>query len=100
MEHEAADEQLQLKAAIWRTVDQIARAEAEKMGKTVSQGFVSSLADIVYAQAVTMATDLEMFAKHGRRSTISMDDVKLCARRNDSLHELITEAAQKISRKK
>ncbi|KAI7886262.1 hypothetical protein K492DRAFT_203352 [Lichtheimia hyalospora FSU 10163] len=100
MEREVTDEQIQLKAAIWRAVDQIARAEAEKMGKTLSQAFVSSLADIVYAQAVTMATDLEVFAKHGRRSTISMDDVKLCARRNDNLLELITDAAQKISRKK
>lgn len=89
---------------------------AEKIGKTVSQGFVSSLAEIVYAQAgmwddcwlyidlteaysdhgyrfrnVCKVSYLHLHwimnrmyihqwnssSRHGRRSTISMDDVKV-----------------------
>ncbi|KAG1254035.1 hypothetical protein G6F68_011051 [Rhizopus microsporus] len=44
-----------------------------------------------------MAQDLESFAKHGRRSVISMEDVKLCARRNDTLYETISELAKDIT---
>ncbi|KAG2225422.1 hypothetical protein INT45_010058, partial [Circinella minor] len=78
-----------LQTAIWEAVNQIAQQEAAKIGKTVSTEFVASLADIVYSQAETMATDLEAFARHGKRSTISMEDVKLCARRNDGLVSII-----------
>lgn len=37
------------------------------------------------------SADLESFAKHGRRSTVTPDDVKLLARRNESLEKNITE---------
>jgi centromere protein S len=33
--------------------------------------------------------DLESFARHAGRSTISTDDVLLVARRNDALHGMI-----------
>ncbi|KAI9243724.1 kinetochore component CENP-S-domain-containing protein [Phascolomyces articulosus] len=88
-----------LQLAIWEAVNQIAEQEAAKIGKTVSNEFVASLADVVYKQAEIMATDLESFARHGKRSTISMEDVKLCARRNESLYELICQSATEISRK-
>ncbi|KAI9319030.1 kinetochore component CENP-S-domain-containing protein [Dichotomocladium elegans] len=99
------DPQRALKTALWRAVDQIARAEgiykrktgfckrkdlkacptirtlffpAAAIGKSVSHDFVASLAHVVYSQAETMALDLEAFARHARRSTIAMDDVKVC----------------------
>ncbi|KAI9492647.1 apoptosis-inducing taf9-like domain protein [Zychaea mexicana] len=94
------EDQQALKFAIWQTVDQIVQQEAQKIGKTVSSEFVTSLADVVYEQTGTMAKDLEAFARHGKRSTISMEDVKLCARRNDSLYELICQYATEISRRR
>ncbi|KAI8144125.1 kinetochore component CENP-S-domain-containing protein [Fennellomyces sp. T-0311] len=93
------DEEERLKMAIWQTVDEIAQQEARKIGKTVSSTFVSSLADVVYVQIGEMALDLEAFAKHAKRAVISMEDVKLCARRNDSLYELICQSATEITRK-
>ncbi|KAI8374587.1 kinetochore component CENP-S-domain-containing protein [Radiomyces spectabilis] len=86
-----------LRNAVWENVDQITRQEAASAGKTVSPEFVASLTDVVFKQMETMATDLEAFAKHGKRSVISMEDVKLCARRNESLHKIISDAATEIS---
>ncbi|KAI9016548.1 hypothetical protein CLU79DRAFT_763220 [Phycomyces nitens] len=45
-----------------------------------------------------MGLDLEAFARHAKRSTISIDDVKLCARRNTGLYDLVSEKADQIAR--
>lgn len=44
-----------------------------------------------------MAQDLEAFAKHAKRTVVSMEDVKLCARKNDTLHDAISELANTIA---
>ncbi|KAI8087691.1 kinetochore component CENP-S-domain-containing protein [Gilbertella persicaria] len=90
------DQKQQLLTAIWYSVNEIAKHEAQSLGKEVSEAFVASLAEIVLEQMQTMAMDLEAFATHARRAVISMDDVKLCARRNDSLYAMISEAAKDI----
>ena len=41
--------------------------------------------------AETVAQDLENFAKHAGRSTVTTDDVLLLTRRNDALHDIIKE---------
>lgn len=48
----------------------------------VSAYVEAALASLVYKQAEFLAKDLELFARHARRSTIQVEDVKLCARRN------------------
>ena len=42
----------------------------------------AALANLVYKQTETLATDMELFAKHAKRTIIQVEDVKLCARRN------------------
>ncbi|KAL1935412.1 hypothetical protein VTP01DRAFT_4552 [Rhizomucor pusillus] len=100
MEDDAREQEIQnLRTAIWYSVEQIAQHEADTIGKTLTQDFVASLADVVYKQIESMATDLEAFAKHNsKRSVINVEDVKLLARRNNSLHQLICETAEQISR--
>lgn len=39
----------------------------------------------------TVAQDLESFAKHAGRSTVTTDDVLLLTRRNDALHDIVKE---------
>ncbi|KAI8095904.1 kinetochore component CENP-S [Thamnidium elegans] len=92
------DNSQKLMAAVWQSVRTIVEEEANKLGKEVSPTFTSSLAEVVYSQMGIMATDLEAFASHGKRAGISMEDVKLCARRNDSLHELLREAAKELKK--
>ncbi|ERE81948.1 centromere protein S-like protein [Cricetulus griseus] len=43
------------------------------------------------------AKDLEMFARHAKRSTVTTEDVKLLARRSNSLLKYITEKNEEIA---
>ncbi|XP_053256897.1 centromere protein S isoform X2 [Podarcis raffonei] len=43
------------------------------------------------------AKDLEMFARHAKRSTVNLEDVKLLARRSKSLLKYITEKSEEIA---
>lgn len=106
MDFESEEEQSQvqdqphqrLQAAIWHQVNEIVKDQvARHLNKDVSEAFVASLAEVVMTQMQTMATDLEAFAVHGKRAVISMEDVKLCARRNNSLYGLISDAATEIA---
>ncbi|XP_045854432.1 centromere protein S isoform X1 [Meles meles] len=45
----------------------------------------------------TFAKDLEMFARHAKRSTINTEDVKLLARRSNSLLKYITEKNEELA---
>ncbi|KAL0079535.1 kinetochore component CENP-S-domain-containing protein [Phycomyces blakesleeanus] len=83
--------------AMWYYVEQQVIEEASSLGQTVTPEFIASLTEVVCRQAESMALDLEAFAKHAKRNTISMDDVKLCARRNPGLSELVTEIADDLT---
>ncbi|CAG8551796.1 4958_t:CDS:2 [Funneliformis mosseae] len=71
-------------------------ANAEELNVIPTQLFIASLTEMVYKQAETFAINLENFANHANRSTISMDDVKLCSRRNDELKTYISNFANSI----
>ncbi|XP_048471157.1 centromere protein S [Rhincodon typus] len=43
------------------------------------------------------AADLELFAKHGKRTTVNTDDVKLLARRSKALLNFITEKCNELA---
>ncbi|KAK9718789.1 hypothetical protein K7432_005263 [Basidiobolus ranarum] len=88
-----------LKAAIWFSVNQICKEEESSLGISITPQFIAALTEMVYKEAETVGTDLEHFAKHAKRSVISPDDVKLCARRNDSLYELLGDSAERIGDK-
>ncbi|KAF9126006.1 hypothetical protein BGW39_006998 [Mortierella sp. 14UC] len=88
-----------LKAAVWYTVGEICNAEKEKLNVAITPQLIASLAEIVYAQAETLGKDLEMFARHAKRSTINADDVKLAARRNASLYDLMGKEADRVAQR-
>ncbi|KAL7318678.1 hypothetical protein PS15m_001892 [Mucor circinelloides] len=91
-------QQQKLQTAVWHQVNEIVKDQVSRhLRKDVSEAFVASLAEVVMTQMQTMATDLEAFAGHGKRAVISMEDVKLCSRRNDSLYQLISDAAKDIA---
>ncbi|GAA6050496.1 hypothetical protein JCM3770_002626 [Rhodotorula araucariae] len=92
-----ADEPLSsqsLKAAVWYTVTKIAQEEELSLPFAASEHFVATLAEVVFQQALSLGKDLERFAKHAGRLTINADDVKLAARRNEPLYELLATSAQ------
>ncbi|KAJ1845397.1 hypothetical protein LPJ70_002520 [Coemansia sp. RSA 2708] len=52
-----------------------------------SPAFVDALAHVAGAVAETLGRDLESFARHGKRAKVSVEDVRLCARRNPAVQE-------------
>ncbi|KAJ3201189.1 hypothetical protein HDU83_001017 [Entophlyctis luteolus] len=66
----------------------------------VTPQFVHAVSSIVWAHCNRMATDLDAFAKHGKRSVVSVDDVKLCVRRNPALVEHLAEFAAGLKGKR
>ena len=51
--------------------------------------------DCADIRAENVAQDLENFAKHAGRSTVTTDDVLLITRRNDALHDIMKEFIDK-----
>ncbi|GAA5994988.1 CENP-S family protein [Rhodotorula paludigena] len=82
-----------LKAAVWYTVTKIAQEEELSLPFAASEHFVATLAEVVFQQALSLGKDLERFANHAGRLTINADDVKLAARRNEPLYELLCTTA-------
>lgn len=89
------DEQLEirqkLKAALYYTTLKISNELAEAKEVTLSRQVVASIAETTWGQCQQFAEDLEMFAKHAKRSTINADDVKLLTRRSQKLHNFISQ---------
>ncbi|KAH9466298.1 hypothetical protein Pst134EA_000166 [Puccinia striiformis f. sp. tritici] len=86
-----------LKAAVWYTVAQIAQEEEIELGRSMSEPFVASLTELVYAQAEHLALELKAFAAHAGRCTIREEDVKLVCRKSTVLQELLEEEAQRCN---
>ncbi|OAV91881.1 hypothetical protein PTTG_02646 [Puccinia triticina 1-1 BBBD Race 1] len=90
------DEQ-SLKAAVWYTVAQIAQEEEIELGRSMSEPFVASLTELVYAQAENLALELKAFADHAGRTTIREEDVKLVCRKSTVLQEMLDEEARRFN---
>ncbi|KAG0254188.1 hypothetical protein BG011_005902 [Mortierella polycephala] len=88
-----------LKAAVWYTVGEICESQKADLNVVITPQLIASLSELVFAQAETLGKDLEIFAKHAKRSTVSVDDVKLAARRNASLHGIIEKEAERLAKR-
>ncbi|KND03612.1 uncharacterized protein SPPG_01088 [Spizellomyces punctatus DAOM BR117] len=89
-----------LRAAVHYTVGKICDEEAASSNMMPSPHFIHALSELVYQQAEIMALDLECFSRHGRRTVISTEDVKLCARRNDSVHQILSGMSEQMKEEK
>ncbi|XP_021491858.1 centromere protein S [Meriones unguiculatus] len=103
MEEVEAEEQRQfshrqrLKAAVHYTVGCLCQEVARDKQTHFSKQTIAAISEVTFRQCETFAKDLEMFARHAKRSTISTDDVKLLARRSNSLLKYITEKNKEIA---
>lgn len=67
-------------------VSLLAEEESGRCGLKISPKTILCLTEVVEAMAVQrVAPDLEAFAIHAKKTTVSVDDVKLVARRNEDL---------------
>ncbi|ESO84373.1 hypothetical protein LOTGIDRAFT_59040, partial [Lottia gigantea] len=74
-----------LKAAVFFSVVQICKQVEEDTGCTINKQVTASISELTCKQFENVATDIELFAKHAKRSTINTDDVKLLVRKTPNL---------------
>uniref|UniRef100_A0AAR2KE81 Centromere protein S n=1 Tax=Pygocentrus nattereri TaxID=42514 RepID=A0AAR2KE81_PYGNA len=84
-----------LKAAIHYTVGRLCQQAAADHEREFSRQAIAALAEITFRQCDIFATDLEAFARHAKRQTVTADDVKLLARRSAALVRLFCESTPK-----
>ncbi|NP_001191862.1 centromere protein S [Oryctolagus cuniculus] len=89
--------QQRLRAAVHYTVAALCQEVASDKGMPFSKQSVAAVSEVTFRQCENFAKDLEMFARHARRSTINTEDVKLLARRSNSLLKYITEKSEEIA---
>ena len=88
-----------LKAALWYSIGQTVDGVALERDLNATPHFIGGLSEMVKGQIETVARDLEAFAKHSGRSTISTKDVLLLGRRNEGLQELLNSQAKAVREK-
>ncbi|XP_018414531.1 PREDICTED: centromere protein S [Nanorana parkeri] len=86
-----------LKAAVHYTVGCLCQEVAEDKEIQFSKQAIAAISETTFRQCETFAKDLEMFARHGKRSTINVDDVKLLSRRSRSLHAHISSYSEEVA---
>uniref|UniRef100_A0A8B9MRM5 Centromere protein S n=1 Tax=Accipiter nisus TaxID=211598 RepID=A0A8B9MRM5_9AVES len=85
-----------LKAAVHYTVGCLCQEVAENKEVQFSKQTIAAIAEITFRQCENFAKDLEMFARHAKRSTVTTEDVKLLARRSNSLLKYITQKSDEL----
>jgi len=89
------EERLQeLKAAVDLTVTDICSELETELGLNFSPQVVAALTQLTLEKNKRSAEDLEAFAQHAKRTTITVDDVKLLTRRNVALKEYLVQSEQ------
>lgn len=93
----AGDSRERLRAAVHYTTGCLCQDVAEDKGVLFSKQTVAAISEITFRQCENFARDLEMFARHAKRSTITSEDVKLLARRSNSLLKYITQKSDELA---
>ncbi|XP_060132214.1 centromere protein S isoform X3 [Zootoca vivipara] len=78
-----------LKAACHYTVAGLCEEVSQDKEIQFSKQTIAAISEIAFRQCEYFAKDLEMFARHAKRSTVNLEDVKLLARRSKSLHSRV-----------
>ncbi|NXL41385.1 CENPS protein, partial [Podilymbus podiceps] len=86
-----------LKAAVHYTVGCLCQDVAEDKAMQFSKQSIAAISEITFRQCESFAKDLEMFARHAKRSTVTTEDVKLLARRSNSLLKYITQKSEELA---
>ncbi|XP_042262652.1 centromere protein S [Thunnus albacares] len=86
-----------LKAAVHYTVGRLCQKIGEDRQREFSRQVIAAIAETTFRQCDTFAKDLEAFARHAKRSTVSAEDVKLAARRSTALSIYIQKKSEEIN---
>ncbi|KAJ7306363.1 hypothetical protein JRQ81_009707 [Phrynocephalus forsythii] len=92
---EALSDTERLRAAFHYTVACLCEDVAEDKERQFSKQAIAAISETTFRQCEIFAKDLELFARHAKRSTINVEDVKLLARRSNSLRLQVPADASK-----
>lgn len=93
---------VQLKSALWfvlgQTIDVLSVTPSTTTHDiNATPQFIGALTELVYAQIEAAARDVERFASHdGGRKVVSVKDVMVLGRKNESLQEVLEEEGRRI----
>ncbi|XP_066522577.1 centromere protein S [Hoplias malabaricus] len=86
-----------LKAAVHYTAGKLCEQITADQERKISRQAVAAIAEITFRQCDIFAKDLEAFARHAKRQTVTMDDVKLLARRSSALSNYIQQKSEELA---
>lgn len=86
-----------LKAAIHFTVGGLCQSIGDDREKEFSRQVIAAIAETTFRQCEIFAKDLEAFARHAKRTTVSSEDVKLAARRSTALSNFIQRKSEELA---
>ncbi|KAJ0068739.1 hypothetical protein NL108_010812 [Boleophthalmus pectinirostris] len=89
-----------LKAAVHYTVGRLCLKIGQEQSKEFSRQTIAAIAETTFRQCENFARDLEAFARHAKRTTVSADDVKLVARRSTALSMYIQNKSEELNQEK
>ncbi|MEQ2308821.1 hypothetical protein AMECASPLE_032187 [Ameca splendens] len=95
VDKEEADQRL--KAAVHYTVGRLCQRIGEEHRREFCRQTVAAIAETTFRECDTFAKDLEAFARHAKRSTVSAEDVKLLARRSTALSNHIQNKSEELA---
>ncbi|XP_057422688.1 protein MHF1 homolog isoform X2 [Lotus japonicus] len=77
----------------------IAESQANKSGMEASKVVVACVSDLAFKYTERLAKDLQLFAQHANRKCVNMEDVILCAHRNEHLTSLLRTFSDELKAK-
>ncbi|CAB1437865.1 unnamed protein product [Pleuronectes platessa] len=89
-----------LKAAVHFTVGQLCQKMGEVHRRDFSRQVIAAITETTFRQCDVFATDLEAFARHAKRSTVTTEDVKLIARRSTALSKYIQNKSEELNQQR
>ncbi|XP_041378312.1 centromere protein S-like [Gigantopelta aegis] len=90
LEFDELDRAQRLKAAVHYTVLQICRDVEADLDVTINKQLIAALSETTWRQCESFSQDLELFAKHAKRTTVNPDDVKMLVRKAPNLLQHIS----------
>ncbi|XP_003228083.1 centromere protein S [Anolis carolinensis] len=92
-----SDETQRLRAAVHYTVGCLCEEVSKDKETQFSKQAIACISEITFRQCEMFAKDLEMFARHAKRTTVNVEDVKLLARRSNSLLRYISQKSEELA---
>ncbi|NXO70722.1 CENPS protein, partial [Phainopepla nitens] len=89
-----------LKAAVHYTVGCLCEEVEEDKDVQFSKQSIAAISEIAFRQCGTAGSSAECFLilyRHAKRTTVTTDDVKLLARRSNSLLKYITQKSEELA---